>query len=704
MAQVSKINIGGIDYDIRDKVLEQEVAKIQPIVNQGTINNAADEEDLTSENSLLKLKDRTAVNGMGYIILRKNKTFAEQVTQENTIYEIRYAFDLDAASVTIPAGCVLVFNGGSLTNGTLSGTFNVESNNVCFYNVDFTSAAIETLSLAWFNIRENVPCTNILNVFFGIQSKQTIIPKYGFELLVEAPTTPNEQGAYSCVEINKSNSVIDFNSNTIRLVANGNERYSIIDVIGSNLVIKNLKIYGDVRTHTVQTGEQGHGIYISQGHDIVIQNCESNECWGDGIDLADSNIHNVDYYPYNIIIKDTKCLCNRRQGISIEAGRNIHIMGCDFAYTGQISATAPTAGVNIEPWHTEDRSKVMNIYFEDCSIHDNLGTREFMISGQHSTIENISLVGCHIYNTLGTYKRLFDNSAGKNIRFHDCVIGSEEYNGLVKSYNCDEFDLSNTKIYGQLYLTIATQVTIDGCSIFRNDASTAAEYSSVTKLIELWSCNHVSARDSKFRTIVDGCFYIHESTASFEGCEFSDSNPTTKTADRLMVNASIVSMKSCNLSLGTAVMFLATPSQTHHFSMKDSTWEKKPIGEGCFFYVGLNSRIVDYDYDIEIKDTILKTEKGLVFSRGAASDSVKIYIERFPDVAIIPDYNDYRLLPTNDDNNDYTIKHSGTTEMRGYVANHLNKYQVGFFFFDTTLSKPCWWNGTGWKDATGATV
>lgn len=139
MAQVSKINLGGVDYDIRDKVLEQEVGKIQPIVNQGTINNAADEEDLTSENNLLKLKDRSNVSGKGYIILRKNKSFAEQVIKENTIYEIRYEYDLNGGNVTIPKGCILEFKGGKITNGNLFGfEYSVNANNIgIFSNVRF---------------------------------------------------------------------------------------------------------------------------------------------------------------------------------------------------------------------------------------------------------------------------------------------------------------------------------------------------------------------------------------------------------------------------------------------------------------------------------------------------------------------------------------------------------------------------------------
>ncbi len=99
--------------------LRDQVNNYKPIVINGNVTNAADEEDLTSENGLLKLKDRSALNGMGYVILRQNKDFAEQVTNANTIYEIRYDFDLNGAEITIPENCVLNFTGGSLSNGTI---------------------------------------------------------------------------------------------------------------------------------------------------------------------------------------------------------------------------------------------------------------------------------------------------------------------------------------------------------------------------------------------------------------------------------------------------------------------------------------------------------------------------------------------------------------------------------------------------------
>lgn len=60
-------------------------------------------------------------DGMGYLVLKKNKTFASQVTDTNTIYEIRYDFNLNSATVVIPSGCVLKFNGGKVSNGTIVG-------------------------------------------------------------------------------------------------------------------------------------------------------------------------------------------------------------------------------------------------------------------------------------------------------------------------------------------------------------------------------------------------------------------------------------------------------------------------------------------------------------------------------------------------------------------------------------------------------
>ena len=97
----------------------------------------ADGEDLVTDGNVLRLKNRPNTDGMGYVILRKEKTFQEQVTKANTIYEIRYEFDLGGAEVTIPEGCMLKFEGGSLRNGKIRSSISstISSGSKCLDNV-----------------------------------------------------------------------------------------------------------------------------------------------------------------------------------------------------------------------------------------------------------------------------------------------------------------------------------------------------------------------------------------------------------------------------------------------------------------------------------------------------------------------------------------------------------------------------------------
>ena len=111
-------DIQEIINDIKDWVNSYISDLISTAVTNATKLNP---EDLSKNpEGEIQLTDRDSTNGMGYVILRKNKTFAEQVTKENTIYEIRYDYDLDGGEVTIPANCVLKFNGGCISNGTFS--------------------------------------------------------------------------------------------------------------------------------------------------------------------------------------------------------------------------------------------------------------------------------------------------------------------------------------------------------------------------------------------------------------------------------------------------------------------------------------------------------------------------------------------------------------------------------------------------------
>lgn len=127
-----------------------------------SVTNFPDDEDIASVDNMLKFKDREAdaanFQSKGYVIIRKNlclvngvvKNILTQnmINQPNTIYEIRYDFDLNGATIKVPNNCILKFEGGSLNNGTI----NVLDGNICSdrYKI-FTNLNIEgNLKNKWY--------------------------------------------------------------------------------------------------------------------------------------------------------------------------------------------------------------------------------------------------------------------------------------------------------------------------------------------------------------------------------------------------------------------------------------------------------------------------------------------------------------------------------------------------------------------------
>lgn len=105
------------------------------VAGGNTVTNFPDEEDITSDGTVLSFKDRdyepNNFSGLGRVILRKNITIDKNgnikniltqgmIDKKNTIYEIRYNFDLNGAEITILEGCVLDFQGGKIINGIIN--------------------------------------------------------------------------------------------------------------------------------------------------------------------------------------------------------------------------------------------------------------------------------------------------------------------------------------------------------------------------------------------------------------------------------------------------------------------------------------------------------------------------------------------------------------------------------------------------------
>ena len=104
---------------------------LQQLLSQHhTINNMVDDEDLETKGcGIIKFKDRpyqpNIASGKGYKILRKdfyngiNTLTVEDFEWQNTIYEVRYDFDLQGQTINLPKGATLLFKGGAINNGSV---------------------------------------------------------------------------------------------------------------------------------------------------------------------------------------------------------------------------------------------------------------------------------------------------------------------------------------------------------------------------------------------------------------------------------------------------------------------------------------------------------------------------------------------------------------------------------------------------------
>lgn len=243
----------------KGKVTENQIAFIESddlIWARGKYYGAIpDNEDLTKNKSgELQLSDRSYspsdFSGMGYKILRKNMVAGknvltqEMITDPNTIYEIRYDYDLEGAEITIPEGCTLKFVGGSLKNGVIKGNNTIivnKDNDHIFTEIYFhTNDVTSDYSNAGLFI-----CKEIYAKWFGIIPNNSINYQDKFEQLssliccCENINLYFDEGNY---KFGKQDSIDQRGFKTIShlILFIG---HCLLKFTGNN--IKNIKIYGN---------------------------------------------------------------------------------------------------------------------------------------------------------------------------------------------------------------------------------------------------------------------------------------------------------------------------------------------------------------------------------------------------------------------------------------------------------------------------
>ncbi|WP_409301235.1 right-handed parallel beta-helix repeat-containing protein [Peribacillus sp. SCS-155] len=133
-----------------------------------------------------------------------------------------------------------------------------------------------------------------------------------------------------------------------------------------NVAFSGGTLVGDRSAHEGTDGEWGHGIQI-YGHatNVEISRMTFKNFWGDGIEISSRDSNVPDGVKINRITADN----NRRQGLSIVAGRNIQVTNSVFKNT---NGTPPSAGIDLERDPPYDK-RLENVTITNNVLENNEG-------------------------------------------------------------------------------------------------------------------------------------------------------------------------------------------------------------------------------------------------------------------------------------------------------------------------------------------
>lgn len=364
--------------------------------------------------------DTSTFSGLGYRILRKNiqsnKNVLTQskINMPNNVYKIRYDFDLNGATINLPANSVLQFVGGSIKNGTLNGNNTVieaDSNAIIFDSVVIEGTwNVEHIYDSWFAFNtspsyiSNQIITNILalsndNVYNTIHFDAD--RTYYFELPYKGKANlgddvrPNywllNTPDYDFLRIFTgftSNTHLIVN-NTIQMLPTNQGAYFIFHIENKeNITISGTgAINGDAKDHlytdpfagTDYYGEWGHVLNFRSCNNVVVRDITIGYAFGDGIALGNAAYNNngvkeAGLATKNVTIDAVKVLYARRNGISL-GGNNYTITNVYFEGNGSdtIKGTAPMAAIDFENDYVdiEPSGLCTNVSMNNCKFKDN---------------------------------------------------------------------------------------------------------------------------------------------------------------------------------------------------------------------------------------------------------------------------------------------------------------------------------------------
>ena len=740
-ASKEKMFLKNTDNEIVEFISENE---IDSKIEASTI--APDEEDVTKESNVLKFKNRSTSHGMGKVIVRMDKTFAEQLTQSNTIYEIRYDFNLGNDIVEIPNDSVLEFVGGSLSNGTISGsnTQIVANRNIIFDGITIEGTwNVPYITSAWFGDADE---NNGLKNVFALQDENIF------------NTLTVEEGNYT-VSCDNSGVCLVCKSNlkliivgTISLASNPQNPYYIIYANGvSNVEITGSgSIVGDRATHDYETNAlalgpkvlstnadntpEGRELYTDSG--VIIGTLEPSESiatagyvyWVRNSLPASAGdiytyyqcVYNSGSYAYKIVNTH-----EHGMGITIEGeSRNICVNGITIKdCTGD--------GIYV-------RGNSKSILIENCHIYNCRRQGISIVYGTQITIDN-----CNIHNIDGTAPRSCidiepnSNCIADDIRITNCQFSNPRYRCVVLSAKSKIMPISNVLIEGCYFgetfraLTVHCRDTsseyLKNITIRRNVISSIPVRGLMFWVVKnlVFEYNTVIANDISEYEAGHGTFYLrgcdnvrcckNDITTNYDCFRFVECTSVNVSENNIVSHGPLFGSNNDKMTLYKNNITLFSGANLYGINLIGNTIIASSTGN-------ITSRLLSLWEDSNIIDNIINIEEGVSLSYvlyargnniikgntfvGVGSDIVVDSVVGYntPSTNVVCLFNDFVNISANNG----FIKESEAFTV--YSNNHRygstlpSNPENGAYFMYSTLGKPVLWNKTKWIESDGATA
>lgn len=595
--------------------------------------------------------------GLNRVVLKKNIVNSkniltqEMVSKSNTIYEIRYDFDLNDKEITIPEGCVLDFQGGSLSNGEIVGNNTaIQSGSIQIFGLDVELNGnwnIDKFNVKWFGAKGDKINDDTICIQKAASFKFPLYIPIGEYLISDTCQIYNDIFCYGEFIFIKT----EFDAPIIELMPHEYPKHSIARGIKIN--ISNYE-YG-----TSNYG--GYGIVI---HNCwTLENCDVTSCkYGIVAKSWVINIQNCNakYNEINLIVTGG----NKGEN---EECNNVYITGGSFdSPRSEFSALigeSPLSGYG--NWDVDGK----NIRIEECAFDG--GTVQI------SRVVAVCVTSCYFENVQnGSALTLYDkNSYGANY-----IFVSNHFNKCRYGLTCYKERLSNVSA---TYRTPGV--------VFTDNFMLKITHSFVyipSPCVKLVAKHNINILEDKVGDISNPfCkYYIglpwdspksmwDYSNLYLDILNIDDYDGRYKQKDRV--------------NIGNTYSYVSSPCFTRTKIKKSSGLYDSATGK-----ISLLS-----------KDDIIGFYPGdyITWNKeaGPSGNVTNAYIRSI-------DY-DKGIILVSVDNTDIqpsTIEfQTVSTEFKTIVeVVPFGGNVVGQFMFNEELNKPIWWNGTKWVDATGADV